>query len=215
MGMTNPNQEWFDTTRAFYNKHAQRYVTNTKDMFDHEWLEEFVKLLPQKGRILDAGCAGGRDSIWFAHHGFEVCGIDTSEEMIRLAKAADRRPQFSVMNLLSLDFPNNYFDGVWSSCVLLHIPHALLRSAIAELCRVTKPLGHIYILVKEGNREGIEKDERYAGDEKFSSYFEENELAQALLESGAHSVRQSSMDRRVDEYRAKKRVFLIARKAVS
>jgi SAM-dependent methyltransferase len=205
--------DWLRSTRSFYNKHASSYVVNTKAMFDHEWLEEFAKLLPGNAKVLDVGCAGGRDSIWFTDKGFEVYGIDLSPEMIRLAKAADTRPKFSVMDLLALEFPSAFFDGVWGSCVLLHVPRNLLRSAITELCRVTKPLGYIYVLVKGGQTEGMEKDDRYEGDEKFASYFEEEEIAQSFVDVGARIIRRSSMDKRIDEYRAKKRVFLIAQKA--
>ena len=41
-------------------------------------------------RVLDAGCGGGRTSAWLVEQGAEVVGIDTSEELLRLAR--DRLP---------------------------------------------------------------------------------------------------------------------------
>jgi len=52
-------------------------------------LVEFVQLLKEKnitGSVLDIGCGGGRNSVYFAQQGFDVTGIDYTKSAIRLSK---------------------------------------------------------------------------------------------------------------------------------
>jgi 2-polyprenyl-3-methyl-5-hydroxy-6-metoxy-1,4-benzoquinol methylase len=43
--------------------------------------------MPPGGRILDAGCGSGRDSLHFLQHGHEVEAFDASAEMCQLASS--------------------------------------------------------------------------------------------------------------------------------
>src|SRR5262245_52813045 len=42
---------------------------------------------PSPGRLLDLGCGTGRLLVPFAHRGFDVVGVDLSEEMLAVAAA--------------------------------------------------------------------------------------------------------------------------------
>ncbi len=204
--------EYEKTTLLFYETHADEYIANTIKMEDFEWLEKFCSFLPDGAKVLDVGCAGGRDSAWFAGKGFDTYGIDFSPRMIEQARAKYDVATFAVMNLLSLDFPDEFFDGIWCSCVLLHISKADSPRAIREMGRVLKPCGVVYLLVKEGTTEGMEKDNRYGGTEKFSSYFTESELMDLLAEHGFEPASVQGLNKKVDNYRAAGRIFIIAQK---
>ena len=45
-------------TREFYDRVAEEYVANTKNMGDTVWLDRFAAQLPDGARVLDVGCAG-------------------------------------------------------------------------------------------------------------------------------------------------------------
>ena len=47
-----------------------------------------------------------------------------------------------------LNFPNNYFDGVWTSAALVHLPPRSKQKAICEFYRVLKPEGFFHIWVQ-------------------------------------------------------------------
>ena len=95
--------------------------------------------------------------MWFVEHGFSAVGVDNSKRMIEVARASDTRPEYYEMDILQAEFPDGSFDGIWCSCVLLHIRRASLTRAVGELARLLRPSGILYVLVKEGDGEGIEK----------------------------------------------------------
>ncbi len=112
----------------------------------------------QKGRfapgmtILDAGCGGGRNIVWFMRNGFEVCAIDANEravEQVRhLAKslAPNLSPEnFQTASLGSIPFADGSFDRVICNAVL-HFAEdrAQFDQMLAELWRVLKPGGMLF-----------------------------------------------------------------------
>ncbi|HVR96534.1 MAG TPA: class I SAM-dependent methyltransferase [Thermoanaerobaculia bacterium] len=92
-----------------------------------------IYLLDQilKGRIapgmsvLDAGCGGGRNLVWFLRSGYEVFGVDESPAAVRQVRslAGQLAPglppeSFQVAGVDALPFPDERFDGVVCSAVL-------------------------------------------------------------------------------------------------
>lgn len=112
----------------------------------------------QKGRftpgmsVLDAGCGGGRNIIWFLRNGFEVFGMDVDQAVVAdvrlLARSlAPHLPSenFRVASLESVPFADASFDWVISSAVLHFAqdrPH--FDRMLAEMWRVLKPGGILF-----------------------------------------------------------------------
>ena len=76
-------------------------------------------------RILDAGCGGGRNIVWFMRNGFDVYAIDvdaTAIENIRSLSAQvspNLSPDnFQIASLESIPFPGESFDWVICNTVL-------------------------------------------------------------------------------------------------
>ena len=64
-----------------------------------------------KGKALDVGCGSGHNSLWLAHHGFSVTGVDVSE--IALQKAQDNISKYNVnCSFLLLDFFESDVPGL-------------------------------------------------------------------------------------------------------
>jgi tellurite methyltransferase len=106
------------------------------------------RLDPQM-RLLDAGCGGGRNLVYFLKSGYDVCGIDESSRAIAQVTqlAANLAPQlprenFRVEAVEKISFDNASFDVVISSAVL-HFArdqeHWL--GMVREMWRVLKPGG--------------------------------------------------------------------------
>jgi tellurite methyltransferase len=108
-----------------------------------------------KGRItsgmqlLDAGCGGGRNLIYFFRSGFNVSGVDQSGEVIAQIQslAAQLAPHlradnFRVEAIDQMSFSDESFDVVVSSAVL-HFARdeAHWRTMVQEMWRVLKPGG--------------------------------------------------------------------------
>jgi len=102
--------------------------------------------------ILDAGCGGGRNLVYFLRCGFAVHGVDSSAEAVAAVRALAARwaPELPAENFRTepveaISFPDASFDVVVSSAVL-HFArdeehfHAMVR----EMWRVLKSGGLLF-----------------------------------------------------------------------
>ncbi|MFL6231025.1 MAG: class I SAM-dependent methyltransferase [Pyrinomonadaceae bacterium] len=100
-------------------------------------------------RVLDAGCGGGRNLVYFLREGYEVCGVDQSAEAIAQVRAlaaalAPRLPatNFRAEAVEQMSFADDTFDAVISSAVL-HFAREEehWQGMMREMWRVLKPGG--------------------------------------------------------------------------
>jgi len=105
--------------------------------------------LPPGTRLLDAGCGGGRNLVYFLRAGFEVYGVDESAESIsrvrRLAAALNPAlpaGNFAVAAVEQMPLPDDHFGAVLSSAVL-HFARDRehFRAMLGEMWRVLRPGG--------------------------------------------------------------------------
>ncbi len=74
-------------------------------------------------RVLDLGCGTGEDAIWFANQNFSVTAIDSSSEMIKVAREKSEglpnweRIQYEALSIdeLHFHFKDKMFDLVFSN----------------------------------------------------------------------------------------------------
>jgi SAM-dependent methyltransferase len=170
-------------TREAYRQLGRKYIENSAGIKLHK-LEEFMKLLPKGGRVLDVGCFGGRDSKKFADGGFEVTGIDVVDIFIEEAKKYVPQAKFLEMDMLEMDFPENYFDAVVAHAVLLHLERKDVPRALAGLYRVLKPGGKLYAGVKMGQGQGLMPDKMADGLERYFTYFSKEEYEGYIKDAG-------------------------------
>ena len=100
-------------------------------------------------KILDAGCGGGRNLIWFLKNDINIYGVDQDATPVNYLKTfhpefADQR--FQVADVGKLPFENNFFDHVISSAVL-HFAKSTsqFNDMMKEMVRVLKPNGSLFI----------------------------------------------------------------------
>jgi ubiquinone/menaquinone biosynthesis C-methylase UbiE len=131
-----------------YDKIAPLYKNDCRGRIDEDQLyhlQKFVKLLgPPPKKILDAGCGTGKDISYFSSLGYEVIGIDLSEGMLKEAKETlKNRPNVCLIrgDFRTTGFPDNYFDGIWSSASLVHLPQNEKKRALIEFNRILKEDG--------------------------------------------------------------------------
>lgn len=99
-------------------------------------------------KILDVATGTGRQAFAFAEKGYDVIGIDLSEDMLKVAikKNTYENVTFEVADATNLPFEDNSFDV---SCVSFALHDMLLtirEKALKEMARVTKPKGIIVIV---------------------------------------------------------------------
>ena len=105
-------------------------------------------------KILDIGCGKGRFLKVLKNRfpGGYYYGLDISEEML---KSCPQGIETSVGSMLSIQYPNDYFDCVYSVEALEHAVN--VENAIREMARILKPRGKIIIIDKNINKLGALK----------------------------------------------------------
>lgn len=164
-------------TMESYNVHAEYFSEYFKDLTDLSRRPEFRKffsLLNTKARILDLGCGGGDHSVWFKEQGFDVVAIDLSEKMIEIARG--KKVDARLMDIESLDFNDNEFEGIWAVTSLLHVPKRKIREVIEKLSVILKKDGLLYVCVKEGEGERFVVDKNDESTGRFFAFWKKDEL---------------------------------------
>ncbi len=144
----------------FFNKRIkvqgdENFVPEIGEKNDSGWMIlNFLKShIRNKGKILDAGCGEGRFARYFIEKGFNLIGMDFSEEYVRLAKKKIGKGKFVVGSVTNIPFKDNSFDYIFTVDVLQHVPD--LRQALSELYRVLKKEG--VLIVVDKNKFGLHR----------------------------------------------------------
>ena len=180
--------------RSTYDRIAKDWMADHHgDTWWQEGLDKYVSLLESSASVLDIGCGPGVKTKEFAKRGFDVTGIDFSEEMIRLAKEQVPSGKFFVKDIKKPLGFTTVFDGIFAQAVLLHIPKKKVTKVIRNITESLKSGGYLYIAVKElkpGNAdEETVKDDDYGYTyERFFSYFTLDEVKNAVKNIGMKVV---------------------------
>ncbi|MEY9963299.1 SAM-dependent methyltransferase [Streptacidiphilus sp. MAP12-16] len=136
------------------------------------------------GRVLDVGCAFGRDTALLAERGLRAEGVDLSAGFVERARQLHPTLTFGRMDARKLEFPDRTFAGVWCQATLLHLRDGDVATAFAEFFRVLAPGGGLFVSFKEGIGEE-QIVERFSSDSaRFYSYQTVPQVAAMLREAG-------------------------------
>ena len=117
-----------------------------------DWRQDLWKsvreYMPEKGgKLLEAGVGTGKN-IEFHPANIEIYAIDFSDKMLnearKKAKEYDKVVNFMNMDIQNLEFSDDYFDIIVTSCVFCSVPDPV--EGLKELKRVCKPDGKIIML---------------------------------------------------------------------
>ncbi len=168
-----------------------------------------LKLLDQghkKGRLLDAGCGGGKYSLPLRMRGFDVTAIDVSLKALKMAgdRSAGRKLDITLLaaNIYTMPFRDAYFDIIWCYGVLQHLLLKERELAMIEFRRILKDGGLLFIEVfGEGDMRyggnGVEHNTFSRKNGIIYHYFDKNEL-EGLLKGFSHQIIESRKEKRFD-----------------
>jgi ubiquinone/menaquinone biosynthesis C-methylase UbiE len=117
------------------------------------YLESLNINLHVAGSALDFGCGVGRLTQAMSEYFEECYGVDISEGMIEQARAFNKHPNRCnyVLNT-SADlskFADRYFQFIYSSIVLQHIPYKYTKEYLREFVRILKPKGILVFQISD------------------------------------------------------------------
>lgn len=149
-----------------------------------ERFRRFTDALKPDALILDAGCGTGIYHKHFHSSGFGLVGVDSSEEMLNIARRENPYFSYKKMDITRLSFGKNSFDGIWTSGVLLHMAPGQLSAALREFRRVLKGEGALFISTRTGGRNSNKVELSSEGGEIEVFYYTRDTLYSNLENAG-------------------------------
>lgn len=110
-----------------------------------EWRIKVMKQL--YGKVLEVGVGTGKNIPYYPDD-IDITAIDFSSKM--LGKAREKADKYKKavtlmeMDAQNMDFPDNYFDCVFTTCVFCSVPDPV--KGLKEISRVCKPGGKIIMI---------------------------------------------------------------------
>ena len=111
----------------------------------HAFLEQLQ--FDAASRVLDIGCGTGNyTGLLQKVTGAELFGVDPSQGMLDRARRKNPQITFRQAEAASLPFSNGFFDFIYMTDVIHHIPD--VAALFAEVHRVLKPCGSICVVTQ-------------------------------------------------------------------
>jgi SAM-dependent methyltransferase len=180
-------------TSAYYERNAQKYFELTIGIDMSGLYDRFLRYIPRRGLILDAGSGSGRDTLVFLKRGYDVEAFDSSPTLCGLSTRLTG-VRARVLRFQELESMLRY-DGVWACASLLHVPLEELHDALNRLVRALKPSGALYVSFKHGSGQRRSDDGRLYTDldepglRRLFASFPNMTLAQVWISAGEGGLR--------------------------
>ena len=127
----------------------------------HQDMPRIAHLLRERGAstVLDLGSGTGRHVVYLSRQGLAVSGLDSSREGLEASRRwlaeeglkADLRLQSMTERF---PYKDGFFDAVVSVQVIHHAALATIRGIVAEIGRVLKPGGFLFVTVPKLRNQG-------------------------------------------------------------
>ncbi|CAG1004019.1 Arsenite methyltransferase [Methanosarcinales archaeon] len=139
--------------------------------------------------VLDIGCGSGLQTMLIGKKCKKVIGIDISEKAITIAKSISHymkgrfNIEFRCIKLENANFENEFFDRIFSFCVIEHISN--YSEILKEAHRILKNNGQMIFSVDSlENIKDIKLVEKHKKQHFVEKYFKKEELKTILEEIG-------------------------------
>lgn len=117
---------------------------------EYRILRSVLDRLPRGGRVLDGGCGMGEWTVFLSGQGFNVAGVDISEQTVARLTEWHPRLEFVRADLRSTAFESASFDAYFSWGTFEHFESGI-GDCVAEAHRLLKPGGFLIVSVPFDN----------------------------------------------------------------
>ncbi len=124
-----------------------RYATR-KMVSPLDFAKQSLQYLKNGQSLLDIGCGDGRDADFFARNGLLVTAIDFSDEAIERVKKLNPNIDTRMMDILSMDFPDETFDAVYAHLSVQYFDDTSTTAIFSNIHRMLKAGGYFFVKCK-------------------------------------------------------------------
>lgn len=187
----NSSKDNVEKTLLAYEQIYEQYVSSNRLLNDDvkRSLDLFISYLDGK-KVLDVGCAGGRETAYLADNGLLATGCDLSPSFIKVATKAYPNCHFFVADMRELKGAGQY-DGIWCNAAFLHIPKSDAHKTLTGFNRLLKSSGVLYLSVMRGDFEGLRENRNMHWPERHFSEYEAPELDKVAADAGFSKIDDS------------------------
>lgn len=175
-------------TLQTYEENPAAYIDRTPQVLTGEF-REFIDRVrfatPVDGQILEIGSATGRDATYLQSHGYKnVIRTDAARSFVDHMNSinGDGHREAHQFNLLHDELPEEEFDTVLASAVLVHFTAEECARALERVRVMLKPDGVFAFSVKMGD--GEEWSDHKVHAPRYFNYWQPDDLATLLETSG-------------------------------
>ena len=170
-------------------EYAQRlYHELEHKPLDRSLLDRLAAQVRERGTICDLGCGPGQVAAYLHSRGAQVCGIDLSAEMLKLARQLNPEIPFQQGDMLALaELADQSFGGIAAFYSIIHIPRDRVVEALREMCRVLRPQGLLLLTFHLG-QQVIQLDELWEQPVALDFVFFETEEMNGYLRAAGFEI---------------------------
>lgn len=167
-----------------YNNTAEEYAASRAGTEDRVELEKLRSFLGEHAKVLDVGCAAGRDTRIMKDMGLDATGSDLAEKLLAIGRRENPDISFVLADMRALPFGDQTFDAVWANAVLHHVSKPEMPGVLREFLRVLKPGGVVYVRTKGGEGVLRTKEATVSGEQREFELVTADELDTMLTDVG-------------------------------
>jgi len=123
----------------YHEKRSSEEDSTWNRYLDQPMIRDLVHDQPAGLKVLDLGCGSGMLAPWLTSRGYDVCGVDFSENLIAIARTTNPSAHFAVADIKHAPFADGTFDLVVSGLVMHYEQD--LGPPFAEVSRLLKAGG--------------------------------------------------------------------------
>ena len=176
-----------------YNHHVQEYVDATaSSMSQHqpevkEWVDTALDTVPYSGQIFEIGSATPRDVSYMRSKGYHVTSSDAAVGFVHYLNKMGEHAQ--IFNVLQDAFPSHY-NMIFANAVFPHFTVDEMHFVLIKIRNALTDKGTLAFTIKYGD--GEEWISEKIHDERFTHYWQEDDLARLLHETGFEIIFENS-----------------------
>ncbi len=178
--MSMKTNDKIEETITTYNNIVEEYIQyfHSKDLHGNVQFQKEIDILvdhlEEGSSILDVGTAIGDYPKYLTekcNKHFKVTGIDSSINMINVARKKAPKADFQVMDMRQLSMPKNSFDAIICLATLIHVDDNTAISILEKFDAMLNSNGIIIINVMEHTSGDKEIYEKEPFNLKYNTYF--------------------------------------------
>lgn len=174
-----------------YDRCAAAY-TEARSGEAHPELDLLHERLDDGAAVLDLGCGAGVPIARSLAGSFAVTGVDTSSEMVRLARANVPEARFFHADITSVEFVDSSFDAVVAFYSIFHLPREEHHGLFRRIRDWLKPGGYLMCTLTRYSEAAYTEDD-FFGETMYWSNYGLSEYADLLTGLGFSLLETSTV----------------------